>query len=270
MNDNGQLVAKCVDTRKPEKSWILLVLSLFSLIYLIALAFLVAQTAPCVPVAEQPEILSKGFFATYVVCRTTNELGDFLAGVFAPLAFLWLAGAVLIQSRELKAQKDELELTRGEMVEMRKVATAQADEARASRKFIGSQTKIMELQSAREELDDAYEELEARIKSFEACLRRLTVDIVLRFHHGTDIAATIRVDSKIAIDTVPAALRKSIGENWNYYMSNRGSRGHLDFILLSANQNELGDSVDKLRALIPKVGAAGAARIAEIGLSRPS
>ena len=37
-----------------------------------------------------------------------NNLGDFMAGLFAPLAFLWLFVGVRIQSRELRNQIDQL------------------------------------------------------------------------------------------------------------------------------------------------------------------
>lgn len=39
-----------------------------------------------------------GFFQT----GRLNEFGDFLAGIFAPLAFVWLAAAVVTQRQELK------------------------------------------------------------------------------------------------------------------------------------------------------------------------
>lgn len=41
-----------------------------------------------------------------------NEAGDFLAGAFSVLAFLWLATAVLLQGVELKRQRIEFEATR--------------------------------------------------------------------------------------------------------------------------------------------------------------
>jgi hypothetical protein len=69
-------------------------------------------------------------------CLTANELGDFLAGVFAPLAFFWLAAAVYIQREELRATKDELVITRN-------VMTAQVDEAKKQAGFIGLQTDIL-------------------------------------------------------------------------------------------------------------------------------
>jgi hypothetical protein len=54
-----------------------------------------------------------------------NELGDFFAGAFAPLATFWLVYAVLIQSRQLKMQAIELQLQREELTETRKTLEAQ-------------------------------------------------------------------------------------------------------------------------------------------------
>ena len=44
-----------------------------------------------------------------------NELGDFLAGSFTPLAFGWLVYGYLLQSRELRLQREELALTREQL-----------------------------------------------------------------------------------------------------------------------------------------------------------
>lgn len=44
-----------------------------------------------------------------------NEFGDALAGIFAPLAFLWLVVTVLLQSRELALQREELRSTTQEL-----------------------------------------------------------------------------------------------------------------------------------------------------------
>ncbi|MEM7300913.1 MAG: hypothetical protein AAF468_07490 [Pseudomonadota bacterium] len=63
-------------------------------------------------------------------CLTPNELGDFLAGASAPLAFVWLVIAVFIQSLELKAQREELEQTRIEVAASSKALEAQADHMR--------------------------------------------------------------------------------------------------------------------------------------------
>ena len=44
-----------------------------------------------------------------------NELGDFFAGVFTPLAFGWLVYGYLLQSKELRLQREELALTRKQL-----------------------------------------------------------------------------------------------------------------------------------------------------------
>lgn len=63
------------------------------------------------------------------LCLKLNELGDFLAGVFGPVAFLWLVLGFLQQGRELKLSTDALRL--------------QADELRAS---VEQQTMMVESQ----------------------------------------------------------------------------------------------------------------------------
>ncbi|RVO95003.1 hypothetical protein [Sinorhizobium meliloti] len=45
-------------------------------------------------------------------CLTANEWGDFLAGVFAPVAFAGLVVTIWIQSDELRAQREEIAQTR--------------------------------------------------------------------------------------------------------------------------------------------------------------
>jgi hypothetical protein len=81
--------------------------------YLAALVVLSGTTSIC----AHPPLPGWGWSAisaNYLSCRSLNELGDFLAGAFAPLAFVWVAGTVFIQSRELAAQRKELALTRQE------------------------------------------------------------------------------------------------------------------------------------------------------------
>ncbi len=88
-----------------------------------------------------------------------NEVGDLIAGAFAPLAFVWLATAVLIQAQELRATREELALTREEYSMSRGVMEEQALEARRQAEFIGTQTSILteEQEQRREALaDDAF------------------------------------------------------------------------------------------------------------------
>lgn len=44
-----------------------------------------------------------------------NELGDLLAGAFAPLAFMWMVITILMQGKELRLQREELSMQRAEL-----------------------------------------------------------------------------------------------------------------------------------------------------------
>ncbi|MER8662438.1 hypothetical protein NKH34_14990 [Mesorhizobium sp. M1148] len=99
-------------------------------------------------------------YTRHLSCMQANTIGDFLAGAFAPLAFLWLVITVLVQSEELAAQREELELTRSEMTANRGVAEAtrlaieqQAQTAKASAEFVAKQTDIMVLQRETTQLE---------------------------------------------------------------------------------------------------------------------
>lgn len=89
-----------------------------------------------------------------------NELGDFLAGAFGPIAFLWLVLGFLQQGRELKLSSDALRL--------------QADELRNSvaQQTIMAQAAMLQIESQRAALKIQQEEVE---RSFSP---------LLRFQHG--------------------------------------------------------------------------------------
>lgn len=67
---------------------------------------------------------------------TANEIGDWLAGAMAPLAFLWFYVATSMQRDELELQRKELEETRG-------VLAKQQEELERAAKESAEQTKIM-------------------------------------------------------------------------------------------------------------------------------
>ncbi|MGN7958930.1 hypothetical protein [Agrobacterium radiobacter] len=85
-----------------------------------------------------------------------NEWGDFAAGVSAPIAFVWLVVAVVLQSTELREQRRELSLTRDEFKHNRSVMKAQAKEAEKQAKFIEEQTKILGTRQANAEAEDIF------------------------------------------------------------------------------------------------------------------
>ncbi len=56
-----------------------------------------------------------------------NELGDFLAGVFTPVAFGWLIYGYILQYKEFRLQREELEQTRETLGEQVAVLKEQAE-----------------------------------------------------------------------------------------------------------------------------------------------
>ncbi|MCA9233567.1 MAG: hypothetical protein KDA57_23205, partial [Planctomycetales bacterium] len=65
-----------------------------------------------------------------------NQFGDFLGGSFAPIAFLWLVIAVLLQSNELALQRQELSLTRASL-------DSQTEQLRLTVEHMAKQTEIL-------------------------------------------------------------------------------------------------------------------------------
>jgi hypothetical protein len=72
-----------------------------------------------------------------------NELGDFLAGAFGPVGFLWLVLGFLQQGRELKLSSDALRL---QAEELKNSVEQQSIMASAALKQIESQTLAFDLQ----------------------------------------------------------------------------------------------------------------------------
>ena len=70
--------------------------------------------------------------------RDLNELGDFLSGVFTPLAFLWLIIGYRLQYQEFRLQRKEVQLQR--------------EELHATAATLGSQTDLLSEQTTAERL----------------------------------------------------------------------------------------------------------------------
>ncbi|MCQ1772872.1 hypothetical protein NOI24_16300 [Neorhizobium galegae] len=47
--------------------------------------------------------------SSFLFGNDLNEVGDFIAGIFSPLAFIWLVAAVLTQRQELNETRDQFE-----------------------------------------------------------------------------------------------------------------------------------------------------------------
>lgn len=126
--------------------------------WLVVLGSIVAASQPCPPEAMAAAI----FRVPYLSCRPLNEIGDFLAGVFAPLAFLWLVVTVLVQAQELREQRKEVRLSRKEFElnrlvaeETRKEIAAQAEASRTAARFLGAQTELLKSEGERRKREEA-------------------------------------------------------------------------------------------------------------------
>ncbi|SMH42601.1 hypothetical protein [Mesorhizobium australicum] len=113
-----------------------------------------------------------------------NEFGDLLAGAFAPLAFLWLMVAVMVQSQELRLQKKELELTRQVAVETRAEIAVQASAAKANADYVGQQTEILTKQLEREQRRAASDQFAILVQLTATVLRTRLANEVHFFKDG--------------------------------------------------------------------------------------
>ena len=88
-------------------------------------------------------VLTVAFKFSDFVRLDLNELGDFLAGAFGPIAFLWLVLGFLQQGRELKLSSDALRL---QAEELRNSVAQQTIMAQAALQQIESQMAALKLQ----------------------------------------------------------------------------------------------------------------------------
>ncbi len=142
------------EPRNHRKSWWIEGATVVSVVWIGACLWLFT-TAKSSCAAEGIEHLSQR-----ISCLAPNELGDFLAGAFAPLAFLWLFVAVLLQRDELAAQRQELR-------DNREVSKQQADEARKSANYLHEQAEILKKQRKSEEESQAQADLISLVKTLK-------------------------------------------------------------------------------------------------------
>lgn len=93
-----------------------------------------------------------------------NEKGDTLAGLAGSLAFLWIIITVLLQGKELAAQREELELTRREFSKM---AVAQEKQVQ----LLSAQAEIFEQEQKQRLEDRAKSEFDALLQVFVSSAR---------------------------------------------------------------------------------------------------
>ena len=88
-----------------------------------------------------------------------NEIGDTLAGFAGALAFVWIIVTVMLQSKELKAQREELRLTRSEMEEQRKATQDMARSMAIQADVFEQEKRDRQMLRADEDLAELLEDL---------------------------------------------------------------------------------------------------------------
>jgi hypothetical protein len=117
--------------------WFAAVLTIVWLVLLLALGWFRSGDFLPLHVSSQPGKLS------------LNEIGDFLAGIFAPLAFLWFFVSTSLQRIELQ--------------ETREVLSKQQKELAQSARESSDQTRIMQHQLETSRSREVYEEHRLRM-----------------------------------------------------------------------------------------------------------
>lgn len=185
-----------------------------TVVWLIILGSIVAASQPC----PLEETAAAALRVPYLSCRPLNEIGDFLAGAFAPLAFLWLVVTVLVQAQELREQRKEVRLSRKEFElnrqvaeETRKEIAAQAEAARNAATYLGAQTELFKLEGDRRGREEAdalfYTSLRTTIRDAAG----LTQPIMLTSDFGETrfgaIGANLPEEPEAAFGTLCARIR---------------------------------------------------------------
>ncbi|MGV2107803.1 hypothetical protein ACQZ4X_17235 [Agrobacterium vitis] len=141
---------------KIPSGWIVFAVCLVGGIYVAYFVHLLAISRDC------RSYSGLWFVQDCLAALPTNNIGDALGGAFAPLAFIFLAGALIIQAMELAAQRYEIDETQQVMRSQLEVAIQQVEETKASTELFKFQTEILrQEQKAREarEADDAFQQM---------------------------------------------------------------------------------------------------------------
>jgi len=222
------------------------VLSVISLVYIGIVFLLIKETKVCPEIVKSANMFT-GFWDEYLGCRSVNELGDTLAGAFAPVAFLWLMGAVFIQSQELKAQREELDETQEVMQAQLEVARQQVEETKASTALFKTQTDLMRSESQLRIQDEKIEATLVYITRlllhsdlYGACKKLNSTD---KKWHPVPIVAKVDSNTKIEeiFDKARMTIERIIFQHDNpsfetYSVSHEWLeliKEHINFVLLS-------------------------------------
>ncbi len=167
---------------------------------------------------------------THIRGLDANEVGDFLAGAAAPMAFLWLVIAVQLQRKELSLQRQELKESR----------LAQQKQAQETAALVGETKQSVAIARAREEearIDRLIDTLSKRIQ-----LRRR--HLLLRYSGGSRINIVGEPNDKDDVDEVFRRANEALVKAGGLISTERSAEK-----LLLETENEL-EQLQKIGATI--------------------
>lgn len=138
-----------------------------------------------------------------------NEIGDTLAGIAGALAFLWIIVTVMLQSKELAAQRDELRLARKEFSRMADAQQQQVD-------LLVQQGSIFAEEQKQRAESRAEKVFEAKLKSIQVKITEAPKDSLIRWMFMVD--DTIR--EKISDSSHKHLPRYTINESIDVFFAN--------------------------------------------------
>ncbi|MFY0597625.1 MAG: hypothetical protein JXQ85_14430 [Cognatishimia sp.] len=191
-----------------------------------------------------------GWYFEFLVLKpiSINELGDFLAGAFGPLALFWLILSFFQQSKELQNSVDALNL-----------------QARELQRTVEQQTKLTEITEAQHQLDVAAREEETQMR-----LDRETPNISISSRGasgGKEITNQFAAKNKggdanrVLITTTPKIKRTSPS-----VLHRLDSKADSNFNLITETAMS---KTPGLNLIVISEGANGMSRIQEFDISKP-
>ncbi|WP_298822713.1 hypothetical protein [uncultured Roseibium sp.] len=110
-----------------------------------------------------------------------NELGDFLSGLFSPIAFLWLIITMFMQKNELELQRKSVDAQLEEMKETRKILTGESNFLRESTEFQKEVLILQRINTLRDEIRRKSELLTDRYREIDRIKDELALESIIRY-----------------------------------------------------------------------------------------
>jgi hypothetical protein len=117
-----------------------------------------------------------------------SNFGQFVGGIFAPIAFVWLVVTVFLQKQELELQREELTLNRRVMEQQAEEMKVSATQAQKQTEILNAQFLEFKRQRARETIES---ELEAMTQCFNDIMGLLARQSIFTADNGGQINGNI-------------------------------------------------------------------------------